>query len=106
MLVFCSSRSEYIFKFDDKFEMHDDAEVLKRMGLLFGEFYISYICMLIAYILLDFIFLKVWIKAIVLMMILNVPNHWCHQISKNILKVCFVCSSAERQWKTRDKIED
>lgn len=58
MFVFCSSRSEYIFKFDDKFEMHDDAEVLKRMGLLFGEFYISYICMLIAYILLDFIFLK------------------------------------------------
>lgn len=30
-------RSEYIFKFDDKFEMHDDAEVLKRMGLLFGK---------------------------------------------------------------------
>lgn len=30
-------RSEYVFKFSDKFEMHDDAEVLKRMGLLFGE---------------------------------------------------------------------
>lgn len=32
-------RSEYIFKFDDKFEMHDDAEVLKRMGLLYGKFF-------------------------------------------------------------------
>ncbi|XP_075165761.1 transcription factor Dp isoform X2 [Haematobia irritans] len=31
-----NDKSEYIFKFDDKFEMHDDAEVLKRMGLLFG----------------------------------------------------------------------
>ncbi|TMW48397.1 hypothetical protein DOY81_006526 [Sarcophaga bullata] len=31
-----NDKSEYIFKFDDKFEMHDDAEVLKRMGLLYG----------------------------------------------------------------------
>lgn len=30
-------RSEYHFKFDDKFEIHDDIEVLKRMGLLLGE---------------------------------------------------------------------
>lgn len=36
--MFYFFRSEYIFKFDDKFEMHDDAEVLKRMGLLFGKF--------------------------------------------------------------------
>ncbi|XP_037949946.1 transcription factor Dp isoform X2 [Teleopsis dalmanni] len=31
-----NDKSEYIFKFDDKFEMHDDAEVMKRMGLLHG----------------------------------------------------------------------
>lgn len=31
------SRSEYIFKFDNTFEMHDDIEVLKRMGLLQGK---------------------------------------------------------------------
>ncbi|XP_036334057.1 transcription factor Dp isoform X1 [Rhagoletis pomonella] len=31
-----NDKSEYIFKFDDQFEMHDDAEVLKRMGLLGG----------------------------------------------------------------------
>lgn len=30
-------RSEYIFKFDKTFEMHDDIEVLKRMGFLLGE---------------------------------------------------------------------
>lgn len=29
-------RSEYFFKFDDKFEIHDDVDVLKRMGLLLG----------------------------------------------------------------------
>ncbi|XP_055906310.1 transcription factor Dp [Eupeodes corollae] len=31
-----NDKSEYIFKFNDKFEMHDDAEVLKQMGLLLG----------------------------------------------------------------------
>ncbi|XP_011184191.2 transcription factor Dp [Zeugodacus cucurbitae] len=31
-----NDKSEYIFKFDDQFEMHDDAQVLKRMGLLGG----------------------------------------------------------------------
>ncbi len=31
-------RSEYFFKFDDNFEIHDDIEVLKRMGLLAGKF--------------------------------------------------------------------
>lgn len=30
-------RSEYQFKFDDTFAIHDDIEVLKRMGLLLGE---------------------------------------------------------------------
>lgn len=30
-------RSEYQFKFDDEFSIHDDIEVLKRMGLLLGE---------------------------------------------------------------------
>lgn len=33
-------RSEYIFKFDKAFEMHDDIEVLKRMGLLQGAYFI------------------------------------------------------------------
>ncbi|KAH8254673.1 hypothetical protein KR032_011607 [Drosophila birchii] len=31
-----NDKSEYIFKFDKAFEMHDDIEVLKRMGLLLG----------------------------------------------------------------------
>ncbi|KAM8712110.1 hypothetical protein ACLKA7_012607 [Drosophila subpalustris] len=31
-----NDKSEYIFKFDNTFEMHDDIEVLKRMGLLQG----------------------------------------------------------------------
>lgn len=31
-------RSEYFFSFDDKFEIHDDIEILKRMGLLLGKF--------------------------------------------------------------------
>lgn len=29
-------RREYLLKFDDKFEVQDDFEVLKRMGLLLG----------------------------------------------------------------------
>jgi len=29
-------RSEYLFNFDRTFEIHDDIEVLKRMGLSFG----------------------------------------------------------------------
>jgi len=33
-------RSEYFIKFDDKFEIHDDVEVLKKMGLLLGKFII------------------------------------------------------------------
>ncbi|XP_017001081.1 transcription factor Dp isoform X2 [Drosophila takahashii] len=31
-----NDKSEYIFKFDKTFEMHDDIEVLKRMGFLLG----------------------------------------------------------------------
>ncbi|ALC40858.1 Dp [Drosophila busckii] len=31
-----NDKSEYIFKFDNTFEMHDDIEVLKHMGLLLG----------------------------------------------------------------------
>lgn len=34
--LFSFLRSEYLFKFEDKFEIHDDVEVLKRMGLLLG----------------------------------------------------------------------
>lgn len=31
-----NDKSEYSFKFDDKFEIHDDIDVLKKMGLLQG----------------------------------------------------------------------
>jgi hypothetical protein len=30
-------RMEYLFNFDDKFEIHDDIEVLKKMGMVLGE---------------------------------------------------------------------
>lgn len=30
------ARREYLFNFDNKFEIHDDMEVLKRMGLALG----------------------------------------------------------------------
>ena len=30
------SRFEYLFNFDNRFEIHDDIEVLKRMGMAFG----------------------------------------------------------------------
>jgi len=29
---------EYLFSFNDKFEIHDDIEVLKRMGMVLGEY--------------------------------------------------------------------
>lgn len=32
--LFC--RFEYLFNFDSMFEIHDDIEVLKRMGMAFG----------------------------------------------------------------------
>ena len=32
----CDCRREYLFNFDNKFEIHDDMEVLKRMGLALG----------------------------------------------------------------------
>mgnify|MGYP002224311383 CR=1 FL=1 len=28
---------EYLFNFDDKFEIHDDIEVLKKMGMVLGK---------------------------------------------------------------------
>lgn len=31
-----SSRFEYLFNFDNTFEIHDDIEVLKRMGMAYG----------------------------------------------------------------------
>ena len=31
-----SDKMEYLFTFDDKFEIHDDIEVLKRMGMALG----------------------------------------------------------------------
>merc|ERR1712203_331512 len=31
-----NDKMEYLFNFDDTFEIHDDMEVLKRMGLSFG----------------------------------------------------------------------
>lgn len=33
---FLPNRTEYFFKFDDKFEIHDHVKVLKQMGLLLG----------------------------------------------------------------------
>ena len=30
-------RMEYLFNFDDKFEIHDDIEVLKKMGMVLGK---------------------------------------------------------------------
>ncbi len=33
---FCLRRFEYLFNFDSMFEIHDDVEVLKRMGMAFG----------------------------------------------------------------------
>lgn len=39
--TFQQYRSEYHFIFNDKFEIHDDIEVLKRMGLLLGKFVVK-----------------------------------------------------------------
>ena len=36
VLVFVCCRYEYLFKFDNTFEIHDDIEVLKRMGMALG----------------------------------------------------------------------
>ena len=35
--VFVPFRTEYLFNFDDAFEIHDDIEVLQRMGMALGE---------------------------------------------------------------------
>lgn len=35
-LTFLLYRFEYLFNFDNTFEIHDDIEVLKRMGMSFG----------------------------------------------------------------------
>lgn len=34
--LFFLCRFEYLFNFDNTFEIHDDIEVLKRMGMAFG----------------------------------------------------------------------
>ena len=36
ILSFVVDRDTYIFNFNDRFEMHDDVEVLKRSGLALG----------------------------------------------------------------------
>lgn len=36
VLFFPPFRFEYLFNFDNTFEIHDDIEVLKRMGMAFG----------------------------------------------------------------------
>ena len=36
MVSFACFRYEYLFNFDNTFEIHDDIEVLKRMGMAFG----------------------------------------------------------------------
>lgn len=33
-----NDKTEYLFVFDNKFEIHDDIEILKRMGLSMGKF--------------------------------------------------------------------
>lgn len=40
--MFFLFRTEYLFEFDDKFEIHDDMEVLKRMGLVMGMYVTSF----------------------------------------------------------------
>lgn len=35
-LMFYNFRSEFLFNFDQPFEIHDDIEVLKRLGLAHG----------------------------------------------------------------------
>lgn len=37
LIRFFCYRTEYLFNFNDKFEIHDDIEVLKQMGLAFGK---------------------------------------------------------------------
>ena len=32
-ILVCPSRSEYVFNFDNAFELHNDVDVLKKMGL-------------------------------------------------------------------------
>jgi Transcription factor DP. len=32
-----NDKTEYLFVFDNKFEIHDDIEILKRMGLGMGK---------------------------------------------------------------------
>lgn len=32
----CDCRTEYLFNFDNAFEIHDDIEVLRRMGMMMG----------------------------------------------------------------------
>jgi hypothetical protein len=34
--LFLVCRYEYLFNFDNTFEIHDDIEVLKRMGMAYG----------------------------------------------------------------------
>lgn len=36
-MIISQKRSEYFFSFDDEFKIHDDIEILKRMGLLLGK---------------------------------------------------------------------
>ena len=35
-VIVTNCRYEYLFNFDNTFEIHDDIEVLKRMGMAFG----------------------------------------------------------------------
>lgn len=36
IFIYTSFRYEYLFNFDNTFEIHDDIEVLKRMGMALG----------------------------------------------------------------------
>lgn len=36
--LFYFYRTEYMFNFNKRFQIHDDIDILKRMGLLFGMY--------------------------------------------------------------------
>lgn len=48
------SRRDYVLKFDDQFEVHNDEEILKRMGLLLGIYFIVQIFLKISQFFNDF----------------------------------------------------
>lgn len=83
-------RSEYSFSFDDNFEIHDDVEVLKRMGLLLGLLPFASHSMNAQY--MQFI-LQVSTRENVLTSI--VLNRWFRRHFKNMLNVSAISGQSE-----------